>query len=65
MISARFKNQKILRGQIGRFFAESCFLELSFAKDPDIKISGLPEAKGKDLGDTFTLTHFVRFGLGE
>jgi translation elongation factor EF-Ts len=34
-------------------------------KDPDIKITALLEAKGKELGDTLTVTRFVRFGLGE
>ena len=57
--------ENILKGQIGKFFAESCFLEQGFVKDPDIKISALLEAKGKELGDTFTVTRFVRFGLGE
>ncbi len=55
----------ILKGQIGKFFAESCFLEQGFVKDPDTKISALLAAKGKELGDTFTVTRFVRFGLGE
>ena len=57
--------ENILKGQIGKFFAESCFLEQGFVKDSDIKISALLEAKGKELGDTFTVTRFVRFGLGE
>jgi elongation factor Ts len=57
--------ENILKGQIGKFFAESCFLEQGFVKDPDVKISGLLEAKGKELSDTLTVTRFVRFGLGE
>jgi elongation factor Ts len=57
--------ENILKGQIGKFFAESCFLEQGFVKDADIKISALLETKGKELGDTLTVTRFVRFGLGE
>ncbi len=57
--------ENILKGQIGKFFAESCFLEQAFVKDTAIKITGLLEAKGKELGDTLTVTRFVRFGLGE
>jgi len=57
--------ENILKGQIGKFFAESCFLEQGFVKDADIKVSALLEAKGKELGDTLTVTRFVRFGLGE
>ncbi|WP_411826074.1 translation elongation factor Ts [Luteolibacter sp. AS25] len=55
----------ILKGQIGKFFAESCFLEQGFVKDPDVTISQLLEQKSKALGDTLTVTRFVRFGLGE
>lgn len=57
--------ENILKGQIGKFFAESCFLEQGFVKDADIKVSALLEAKGKEVGDTLTVTRFVRFGLGE
>ena len=55
----------ILKGQIGKFFAESCFLEQAFVKDGNLKVSALLEEKGKELGDTLTVTRFVRFGLGE
>ena len=57
--------ENILKGQIGKFFAESCFLEQAFVKDSAIKINALLEAKGKELGDTLTVARFVRFGLGE
>ncbi len=57
--------ENILKGQIGKFFAESCFLEQGFVKDTDVKISALLEAKSQELGDTVTVTRFTRFGLGE
>ncbi len=57
--------ENILKGQIAKFFAESCFLEQGFVKDPDTTISQLLENKGKELSDTLTVTRFVRFGLGE
>jgi len=57
--------ENILKGQIGKFFAESCFLEQGFVKDPAIKVTALLEAKGKELGDTLTVARFVRFALGE
>jgi elongation factor Ts len=57
--------ENILKGQIGKFYAESCFLEQGFVKDPDTTIAKLLEAKGKEIGDTVTVTRFVRFGLGE
>lgn len=55
----------ILKGQLGKFFAESCFLEQGFVKNPDITVNQLLESKGKELGDTLTVTRFVRYGLGE
>ncbi|MGJ8643954.1 MAG: translation elongation factor Ts [Luteolibacter sp.] len=55
----------ILKGQLGKFFAESCFLEQGFVKDPDVTVNQLLENKGKELGDTLTVTRFVRYGLGE
>jgi elongation factor Ts len=57
--------ENILKGQMGKFFAESCFLEQGFVKDPDVTVNQLLENKGKELGDTITVTRFVRFGLGE
>lgn len=57
--------ENILKGQLAKFFAESCFLEQGFVKDPDITINQLLETKGKELSDTLTVTRFVRFGLGE
>ncbi len=55
----------ILKGQIGKFFAESCFLEQGFVKNPDITVTQLLEQKSAELGDTITVTRFTRFGLGE
>ena len=57
--------EKIIPGQLGKFFAESCFLEQGFVKDTDITVAKLLEAKSAELGDTLTVTRFVRFGLGE
>ena len=57
--------ENILKGQIGKFFAESCFLEQGFVKDDKVTITALLEEKGKEVGDTVTVTRFVRFGLGE
>ena len=59
------KIEFILKGQLAKFFAESCFLEQGFVRDSDITVTQLLENKGKELGDTLTVTRFVRFGLGE
>jgi len=57
--------ENIIKGQLGKFYAESCFLEQGFVKDTDITVAKLLAAKGSELGDTLTVTRFVRFGLGE
>lgn len=57
--------ENILVGQMNKFFAESCFLEQGFVKDDKVTINKLVEETGKTLGDTLTVTRFVRFGLGE
>lgn len=57
--------ENILKGQIGKFYAESCFLEQGFVKDDKITITKLLEEKGKELGDQLSVKRFVRFGLGE
>jgi elongation factor Ts len=57
--------ENILKGQINKFFSESCFLEQPFVKDDKSTITQLLEQKGKELGDTLSVTRFVRFGLGE
>ena len=57
--------ENILKGQIGKFFAESCFLEQPFVRDDSYTVTQLLAAKSAELGDTVTVTRFVRFGLGE
>lgn len=56
---------KILEGQMNKFYSESCFLDQPFVKDDKQTVTQLLEAKGKELGDTLKVTRFVRFGLGE
>jgi elongation factor Ts len=57
--------EKIVEGQIGKFFSESVLLEQAFVKDPDQTIKALVEAAGKAVGDTLVVRRFVRFGLGQ
>ncbi len=54
---------KILTGQINKFFSESCLVDQAFVKDPDLSIQQLLEAKGKELGDTITIKRFTRFAI--
>ena len=54
---------KILIGKINKFYSEQVLTEQSFVKDPDLSIAKLLTAKGKELGDTFTIRRYERFGI--
>ena len=53
--------EKIIEGQIGKFYAEVCLLEQSFVKDPDKTIQQILKSAGADV----TVNRFARFVLGE
>jgi len=57
--------EKILVGQINKFFGEICLLEQAYVIDPDLKISKVVEKLAKDIGAAVTLSRYVRFQLGE
>lgn len=54
---------KILIGKINKFYSEQVLTEQAFVKDPDLSISKLLAAKGKDLGDTLTIKRYERFSI--
>ncbi|HEY6008990.1 MAG TPA: translation elongation factor Ts, partial [Geobacteraceae bacterium] len=53
--------EKIIDGQIGKFYAEVCLLEQVFVKDTDKTIQQVLKAAGADV----TVNRFARFVLGE
>jgi elongation factor Ts len=53
--------EKILDGQMKKFYKEVCLLEQAFVKNPDMSITKLLESNDKAL----KLTSFIRWGLGE
>jgi len=53
--------EKILDGQMKKFFKEVCLVEQSFVKDPDTQIAKLVEKTGGGA----KLAGFTRFALGE
>jgi len=53
--------EKILDGQMNKFYKEVCLVEQMFVKNPDLSITKLLESADKNL----KLTSFVRFALGE
>jgi len=57
--------EKIIMGQINKYFGEVCLLEQAFVIDPDQKVGKIVEALAKELGTEIKLNSFVRFQLGE
>ena len=56
---------KIILGQINKYFGEVCLIEQAFVIDPDQKISQVVTALAKELGTEISLSGFVRYQLGE
>lgn len=57
--------EKIIIGQINKYFGEICLLEQAYVIDPDHKISKVIDALGKELGAEISLSRYERFQLGE
>ena len=57
--------EKIVEGKVRKFYEQVCLVDQGFVKDPDVSVTSLLEAKGKEVGDTLTLRRFVRWQLGE
>ncbi|MBF0201117.1 MAG: translation elongation factor Ts, partial [Desulfamplus sp.] len=56
---------KIVEGQVQRFYKDSCLLSQSYIKDPKISIADMiTETIGK-IGENIQVKRFVRFQLGE
>ena len=57
--------EKMAEGRLNKFFKEQALVEQAFVKDMDISVADLTERIAKELGDTITITKFVRYNLGE
>ncbi|MDH3999424.1 MAG: translation elongation factor Ts [Desulfuromonadales bacterium] len=57
--------EKIILGQINKFFGETCLLEQVYVIDTDHKVGKVVEALGKEIGGEVTLSAYVRYQLGE
>lgn len=57
--------EKIIDGQVNKFYSEICLLEQQFVKDTDKTIKQLAAETGKALGTTITITRFTKYALGE
>jgi elongation factor Ts len=56
---------KIIEGQINKFFGEICLVEQAFVIDPDQRVGKIVDALAKEVGAEVKLTRFARFQLGE
>jgi elongation factor Ts len=56
---------KIIEGQVNKFFGEICLLEQAFVIDPDQRVSKVVDALGKEVAGEVKLTRYARFQLGE
>ena len=56
---------KIVDGQLNKFYGETCLLEQVYVIDTDQKVGKVVEALAKEVGGPVTLAAYVRFQLGE
>ena len=56
---------KIIAGQINKFFGEICLLEQVYVIDTDLTVGKVVEKLAKDIGKDVTLSAYVRYQLGE
>lgn len=56
---------KIVEGQVKKYFAEKCLLEQPFVKNPDIKVGEYIKEHIAKLGENIVVKRFERFALGE
>ncbi|MCK9171875.1 MAG: translation elongation factor Ts [Desulfuromonas thiophila] len=56
---------KIIEGQVNKFFGEVCLLEQAFVMDPDTRVSALLANLAKEVGSAVSLTGYDRYQLGE
>ena len=57
--------EKIIDGQVNKFYADICLVEQQFVKDTDKTIQQLTAETGKALGTAITITRFTKYALGE
>ncbi|MGW8311663.1 MAG: translation elongation factor Ts [Desulfuromonadales bacterium] len=56
---------KIIDGQLNKFFGETCLIEQVYVIDTDQKVGKVVESLAKEIGGQVKLAAYVRFQLGE
>ncbi len=57
--------EKIVEGQVGKFYGDICLLEQAFVKDPDKTIQTYLNETIASIGENMSIRRFSRFVLGE
>lgn len=57
--------EKIIEGQVNKFYAEICLIEQPFVKDPDKTIQTYLNETIATIGENISIRRFSRFVLGE
>lgn len=56
---------KIVEGQINKFYGDVCLLEQVYVVDTDLKVAKVVENLAKEIGGQASLSAYVRYQLGE
>lgn len=56
---------KIVRGQIDKYFQEQCLLSQPFVKNPDITVDDFIKSYNARLGENIVVRRFCRLAVGE
>ena len=56
---------KIAEGRMSKFYEEICLVEQPFIRENTITVAELVRTVGSKLGDTLTVTRFVRYKVGD
>ncbi len=57
--------EKIIEGQLNKFYGDVCLLEQAYVIDPDMKVQKVVDALAKEVGGEIKLTGYARYQLGE
>jgi elongation factor Ts len=57
--------ERIVEGNLNKFFEEYCLLEQHFIKEPNISVAQLIAGKIAKLGENIVVRRFARFKVGE
>ena len=55
---------RIITGKLDKYYGETCLLEQTFIKDPDVTIADLIKQNIATLGENIVVNRFSRFSIG-